>query len=169
MAGSSAPTDALLFELAGSRMALLAGLVSEVVRAVEIEPLPEAPSVVSGVINVRGALTPVIDLRRRLGLSAKNLSPDDHFILADCGARRIALHVDRALDLLPVTDLAIEPLGKDASSPYVSGAVAMDDGVLVIYDLSAFLSDAEADTLSSAMQAAQVSNDGSHKSLEKSA
>jgi purine-binding chemotaxis protein CheW len=135
-------------------MALVAGLVTEVLRAVEIEPLPQAPTVVSGVINVRGALTPVIDLRRRLGLSPKVLSPDDHFIVADSGPRRVALHVDRALDLMSLADLKIEPLGRDASSPYVVGALALDDGVLVIYDLAAFLSGAEEVTLTHALRAA---------------
>jgi purine-binding chemotaxis protein CheW len=133
-------------------MALVAGLVSEVVRAVEIEPLPQAPAVVSGVINVRGALTPVIDLRRRLGLSAKELSPDDHFIVADCGSRRVALHVDRAVDLLSIRDLAIEPLARDAASPYIAGAVALEDGVLVIYDLATFLSALETTALNLALQ-----------------
>jgi len=161
VSGPSAPSDALLFELAGSRMALLAALVSEVVRAVEIEPLPQAPSVISGVINVRGSLTPVIDLRRRLGLATKPLSPDDHFIVADCGTSRVALHVDRALDIMPIGELSIEPIAQNAASPYVSGAVALEDGVLVIYDLSAFLSAAESASLTHAISAA---ND-----LEKSA
>ena len=155
MAGPDAPTDALLFELAGARMALVAGLVSEVVRAVEIEPLPQAPAVVSGVINVRGVLTPVIDLRRRLGLAAKPLSPEDHFIVADCGPRRVALHVDRALDLLSIRELAIEPLAAEAASPYVAGALALPDGVLVIYDLATFLSTSEAAALSLALQPVQ--------------
>lgn len=152
MSGPSAPTDALLFELAGARMALVAGLVSEVVRAVEIEPLPRAPAVVSGVINVRGSLTPVIDVRRRLGLAPKALSPEDHFIVADCGARRVALHVDRALDLLSIRDLPIEPLAANTNSPYVAGALALEDGVLMIYDLPAFLSAAESAALSQALQ-----------------
>lgn len=136
-------------------MALHAALVIEVVRAVEIEPLPEAPPIISGVINVRGMLTPVIDMRRRLGLEAKPLSPDDHFIIADCGPRRVALHVDRALDLLPIGELTIEPLGEQASSPYVAGAAALEDGVLVIYDLSAFLSAAEDAALTLALRSAQ--------------
>jgi purine-binding chemotaxis protein CheW len=147
-------------------MALLAELVAEVVRAVEIEPLPQAPPVVSGVINVRGSLTPVIDLRRRLGLSSKPLSPDDHFIVAECGPRRVALHVDRALDLLSISDFPVQPLGQDASSPYASGAVALEDGVLVIYDLAAFLSAGEAAMLALAMRAA---NDDGRKSLEEPA
>jgi purine-binding chemotaxis protein CheW len=134
-------------------MALVAGLVAEVLRAVEIEPLLQAPAVVSGVINVRGSLTPVIDLRRRLELAPKALSTDDHFIVADCGARRVALHVDRALDLLSLRDLTIEPFRADAASPYVAGALALEDGALVIYDLVAFLSEAEDVTLRHAMAA----------------
>jgi purine-binding chemotaxis protein CheW len=149
--GPSAATDALLFELAGSRIALVAKHVIEVVRAVEIEPLPYAPAVVSGVINARGVLLPVIDMRRRLGLQTKALSPDDHFIIADCGPRQVALHVDRALDLLAIDAPALRPLAENTASPYVAGALAVEDGVLLIYDLPAFLSGAEAATLDQAM------------------
>jgi purine-binding chemotaxis protein CheW len=167
VSGPSAPADALLFELAGSRMALVAELVSEVVRAVAIEPLPKAPNVVSGVINLRGSLTPVIDLRRRLGLPAKPLSPEDHFIVADCGPRRVALHVDRAVDLMSIRDQVIEPLAAEASSPYVAGAVALADGVLMIYDLATFLSTSEASELSHALQ--PLAADASPPNQERSA
>jgi purine-binding chemotaxis protein CheW len=149
-----APTDALLFELAGSRMALVAALVTEVVRAVEMQPLPQAPAVVVGMINVRGELMPVLDLRRRFGLQTKDLSPDDHFIVADCGGNRVALHVDRAVELLSIQELPIEPLRQDSASPYAAGALAVEDGVLVIYDLSKFLSATEAATLQLAMRSA---------------
>ena len=144
-------TDALLFELAGSRMALVAALVIEIVRAVEIEPLPYAPAVVSGVINARGTLVPVVDMRRRLGLPTKTLSPEDHFIIVECGPRKLALHVDRALDLTAIQTRALEPLSEDASSPYVAGALPVEDGVLLIYDLPKFLSNAEGASLDHAM------------------
>lgn len=150
LAGPTA-TDALLFELAGARMALVAKLVIEVLRAVAIEPLPYAPAVVSGVINARGSLLPVIDMRRRLGLQGKALDPDDHFIVAECGPRRLALHVDRALDLMAIDPQALEPLAQGTASPYVAGALPVDDGVLFIYDLPAFLSAAEGETLDHAI------------------
>ena len=158
VAEPSAATDALLFELAGSRMALVARLVIEVVRAVEIEPLPYAPAVVSGVINARGTLLPVIDMRRRLGLQPKPLSPDDHLIIAECGPRKLALHVDRALDLTSVDPQGLERLSEDAASPYVAGALAVEDGVLLIYDLPTFLSNAEGPTLDSAMSELSAAN-----------
>jgi purine-binding chemotaxis protein CheW len=146
-------------------MALVAKLAIEVLRAVAIEPLPYAPPVVSGVINARGLLLPVIDMRRRLGLQAKALSPDDHFIVAECGSRRLALHVDRALDLTSIDPQALEPLAEGAASPYVAGALAVDDGVLFIYDLPAFLSAAEGETLDYAMtELAAASSGGSRES-----
>ena len=75
--------DALLFELAQARYALAITYVREVVRAVWVDPLPQWPSVVAGVINCRGTVIPVIDTRSRLDLPPKPVSPEDHFVIAE--------------------------------------------------------------------------------------
>jgi purine-binding chemotaxis protein CheW len=97
-----APCDGeiLIFEVGGRRYGLPASDVRELVRAVAIVPLPLAGPGVEGVVNLRGQVIPVIDLRARLGLPARAVAPSDHMIVAESEGRLVALRVDRALDLV---------------------------------------------------------------------
>src|SRR5205085_8492167 len=101
--------DVLVFEVAGRRFGLPAAVVREVLRAVALTPLPKAPAVVEGLVNVRGTLVPVLDVRGRFGLPAKPLAPTDHLIVARAGGRLVALRVDHAHDLLPLTPADLRP------------------------------------------------------------
>jgi purine-binding chemotaxis protein CheW len=89
-----AACDLLVFALDEQRFALPLEVVDRVVRAVEIVPLPGAPLMVSGVINVHGEILPVINLRVRCGLPDREIDLDDQFIIAHTPSRTVALHVD---------------------------------------------------------------------------
>jgi purine-binding chemotaxis protein CheW len=146
--------DALSFELAGAQFALPACAVHEVLRAVEVEPLPQAPAVIAGVFNLRGSIIAVIDMRKRLGMPPKPLSPDDFFIVVDLAQRKLALWVDRALDLLPVVPLPISEIAlPQYEAAYIAGVVPTGEGVLLIQDLPRFLSQAESSALDVALLA----------------
>lgn len=137
--------DLVVFEIGGLRYALPAPAVSEVVRAVTVVPLPQAPPIVEGLINVRGALVPVLDVRTRFRLPPKAASHMDHLILAWAGPRLVAIRADRALDLARVEAGDIE----DATTvvpdaDYVSGVAKLSDGLVLIHDLRTFLKEAEA-------------------------
>ncbi len=149
---TSTPREVLLFTLEAQRYALPLEDVRELVRAVRLTPLPRAPAVVEGLLDLRGELLPVLDVRRRFRLPARRLSPSDHLIVAQAGARRFALRVDRAEGLL-----ALEP-GQFDSSPrelpgvgYVAGALKLPDGLVLHHDLRTFLSQAEALELEEAL------------------
>lgn len=150
----------LIFLLESARFGLKAVAVREVVRAVAIAPLPKAPAIVEGVINVRGRIVPVLDIRDRFNLAPKPLHPDQHFIIAQAGARLVALRVDRAAELLSVNAGAIEP--PEQSTPgveYVAGIVRLPDGLIVIHDLEAFLSLDEGSALDAATAATAATAD----------
>lgn len=141
----------LACEVAGRRLALRAAEVREVVRAVAVAPLPRAPDVVDGLINLRGEPVPVLDVRRRFGLAASEVLPGQHFVVARAGARTVALRVDRALELLEVPEEAIrsaEPAVSGAEG--VEGIAVLPDGLLVIHDLTRFLSPDDAAALDEA-------------------
>jgi len=72
----------LVFRLDDQRYAFFLSIVVEVVRAVEITPLPSAPDIILGIINVRGTVVPVVNLRTRFRLPERNLEPDDRIIIA---------------------------------------------------------------------------------------
>ncbi|MFL5351045.1 chemotaxis protein CheW [Archangium sp.] len=144
--------EVLLFMLEGQRYALPLEEVRELVRAVRLTPLPRAPAVVEGLVDLRGELLPVLDLRRRFRLPARPLSSAHHLVVAQAGARRIALRVDRAEGLL-----ALEPGMLDTSPRelpgvgYVAGALKLPDGLVLLHDLRTFLSEAEALELDEAL------------------
>ncbi|MGH7614355.1 MAG: chemotaxis protein CheW, partial [Gemmatimonadales bacterium] len=129
-----------------------AGVVREVVRAVAIAALPKAPPIVEGIINFRGALVPVLDIRQRFRLPPAPLAPEQHLIIAKTDSRLVALRVDRALDLVVVDQDAIESAARVApGTEYVAGIAKLTDGLLVIHDLESFLSFEEAGQVDAAV------------------
>ncbi|MGA2395570.1 MAG: chemotaxis protein CheW [Candidatus Lustribacter sp.] len=148
----------VIVELDGQRYGLRADAVHEVVRAATITPLPNAPVLVEGIINVRGAVIAVLDIRRRFGLPARALDPSQYFILARAGDRDVALRVDRAVDLV-----SLDPAEVDRAEPilsrsrHVAGIAKLGDGLVLIHDLATFLSAAEAAAVDDALEAGDVS------------
>lgn len=144
--------EVLVFEVAGQRYGLPTADVRELVRAVTITPLPNAPAVIEGVVNVRGRVLPVLDIRARFRLPAKSLDPSDHFIVASAGPRGVILRVDRATHLALVDEASVQsPQTLGPSATYVAGVAKLDGGLVLIHDLTTFLSDAEANCLDKAL------------------
>jgi len=142
----------LLFLLDETRFAIRADAVNEIVRAVAVTPLPNAPAVILGIIDLRGSIVPVFDLRRRFGMPAKDVDLPDHFIIARSARRVAALHVDRVLDLADVDDASVAPIDNAPRlRHHLAGVATLPDGMALIHDLDAFLSAAEADSLDSAL------------------
>jgi purine-binding chemotaxis protein CheW len=150
------PHEILVFEVGGQRYGLPIADVRELVRAVAIVPLPRAPAVIEGVINYRGKVIPVFDIRRRFGLPARPLALADHFVVARAGERLTALRVDRALDLVMVeaADLQ-EARGVVPGAEYVSWVAKLPQDLVLIHDLRTFLSRADGQALDKAMVQAE--------------
>jgi purine-binding chemotaxis protein CheW len=142
--------ELLVFELAAVRYAIPLTSVREVVRAVLVTPLPEAPPVIEGVIDVRGELVPVLDLRLRFGHSARALDPDDRLIVAWTGDRLVSMRCERTewIETVPGDAVSEPPYGRDGR---ISGIAQLPDGVVLIQDLAAFLDEAESVALDSAL------------------
>jgi purine-binding chemotaxis protein CheW len=115
--------------------------VERVVRVVEITPLPKAPPIILGVIDLEGRILPVADIRGRFGLPARDLMLTDQLIIAHTAKRSIALLVDRTGDIL--APLRQDVTRAEAILPHlalVAGVAKLDDGTLLIHDLDRFLS-----------------------------
>jgi len=138
MSGSS---QLVVFRVDEQRYGLALAVVERIVRAVEVTSLPEAPAIVLGVIDVEGQVLPVLDLRRRLALPAREIDPASQFLIARTPRRKVVLVIDEALDVfaLPTTGMVgaaqIVPRLK-----HVKGVVALADGLVLIQDLDQFLS-----------------------------
>lgn len=146
----------LVFVLSGERYGLMLADVREVVRAVRLTPLPDAPILVEGIFDLRGELVPVLDLRRRLGLPAKEIEVSDHLIVAEVGSRTVALRADLADSLYEVEMHVWDGVGDPGSERELTAGLArLSDGLVVIHDLERFLSAPEAEALLGALALAR--------------
>jgi purine-binding chemotaxis protein CheW len=143
--------EILVFALGSQRYALWGCDVRELLRAVAVAPLPRAPRIVEGVIDLRGRVVPVLDIRSRFGLPPKPIEPSDHLIVAAVGPRVVAIRVDRALDLLTVDG---GELSAAMGGSYVAGVARLPDGLAVIHDLQTFLEASESAALDEALSSA---------------
>jgi len=146
-------TDQLVvFRLDQHRYALPLAVVERVVRAAEVTPLPKAPEIVLGAIDVHGRVLPVLDVRRRFLLRSRHIRPADWFLLAHTTRRMVALLVDESEGVIErphdgIVDATLIAPGLD----HFPGIVRLDDGMVLIHDLETFLSLDEARTLRDAM------------------
>jgi purine-binding chemotaxis protein CheW len=148
--------EILTFDLSGQRFGVSLDAVREVVRAVAITPVPGMPSVVEGIIDVRGEVVPVFDLRARFGLPARALHPAQHFVIARAGERTVALRVDRAEWMQKLDDASFTAADRNVpAAKHIVGIARLEDGLVLIHDLDAFLTAAESDTLDAALEAWQ--------------
>jgi len=142
----------LVFELGSTRFGLDASSLLEVVRAVAIAPLPQGPPIVEGVVNYRGSIVPVLDIRDRFGLPGAPLRTDQCFLVARAGQRTVALRVDRATELTTVSASSIQPACVSVpDAGYTAGIATLPDGLLIITDLDRFLSLDESERLDAAV------------------
>ncbi|MPY96129.1 MAG: hypothetical protein GEV08_24620 [Acidimicrobiia bacterium] len=145
------PEDLLVVAVDDRRCALRTRDVVEVQPIVLVDALPSAPAVVEGVIDLRGHVVAVVSLRRRFGLADRLAHPGDRLVIVDVRSRRVALHVDGAVELRTVRPEEVEPAPPDEAAAYAVGVARLSDGLVVIHDLAAFLASDEAVALDSAL------------------
>ena len=149
------PIELIVFQLDEWRFALPVAAVREILHAVRVVPLPGAPPLVLGVIDVRGTIVPVLDMRVRFGLVHRPAQVSDHFVLATSGTRKVALCVDRALDLWSVDEGQIARAAELApGASLVRGVLQDAAGLVVVHELDRFLSASEEVALGKALEAA---------------
>jgi purine-binding chemotaxis protein CheW len=142
----------VIFEVAAQRFGLPLDRVQSAVRIVEITPLPCAPAVVTGVINVRGSVIPVVDMRRRFRLPQRASLLTDQLLIVDTPVRRLALWVDAVRDMAEYGEQDF--IAADAIVPgmeYLRGIVRLADGLVLIQDLEQLLTLAEEQALAEAI------------------
>lgn len=143
----------VVFSIDGQRYALPLSAAERVLPMVAVSPLPQAPAVALGVVNLHGKVVPVLDIRRRFGLPARDYGLTAHLLLTRTSRRTLAVLVDEVLGVQGVAAEAVTP--PDAVLPgigQVAGIVALEDGLLFIHDLDAFLSLDEERQLTEALE-----------------
>jgi purine-binding chemotaxis protein CheW len=140
----------VVFTLDAQQYALPLARVHRVVRIVEITPLPKAPEVVLGVIDLEGNIIPVMSMRKRFGFSEPEASMSDQLVVADAGTRIVALVVNSVRGVAERSTEQVTEAAKIVPGvQYVEGITRLEDGILFIHDLDRFLSKKEEHQLDS--------------------
>jgi len=117
-------------------------LVQEIIRITEITQVPRAPEFIRGVINLRGRIIPVVDLKRKLGLGRFEASRQARIVVVRLRERLIGLLVDAASQVLKIPVAAIESAPEEAveiDASAVRGVAKLQDRLIILIDLAKVL------------------------------
>jgi purine-binding chemotaxis protein CheW len=117
------------------------GIVHEIVRMMEITVVPDSPTYVEGVINLRGKIIPVVDLRKRF---TEPMQPDrrNRILVAELDGHKVGLVVDAANEVLKVNSELIEPppnIFEQGEVNYVTGVCKFGGKLVILIDLAKIL------------------------------
>jgi purine-binding chemotaxis protein CheW len=142
----------VVFALDDHNYAMRLSAVDRAVRMVEITPLPKAPEIVIGAINLQGRVVPVLNIRKRFRLPEREPCLSDQLLIAGTAKRTVALVVD---EVRGVVDYSVEetiaPQTIVPGLEYVTGVIKLEEGLLFIHNLDQFLSLEEEEALESAI------------------
>ena len=128
--------------------------VERIVRAAEITPLPRAPALVLGAIDLAGRVLPVFDIRQRFGLPGRPLDPADQFLIARTSERAVAIVVDETQGLIEQHSAVVPARRIAGNLEQIEGVILLEDGMVLIHDLETFLSPDESRALDEALKEA---------------
>jgi purine-binding chemotaxis protein CheW len=125
----------------------------------DITHLPKQPEYVRGVLNLRGAIVPIVDLRCRFGQGLTETTPLHIVIIVQIGGRQVGLIGDRVLDIVNVDASQIQPVPRIANASranFLSGLVTINSGMIALIDLPNLLSGQDASAAGEPAAAAQM-------------
>jgi len=139
------------FTIANEEFGLDILLVQEIIRLMPITKVPRAPEFVEGVINLRGKVIPIMDLRRRFGLEAREHDSHTRIIVVELPTLIVGFVVDAVSEVLRIPSGTVEPpppLVAGIDAEYIKGVGKLEDRLLILIDLDQLLSNGEQTALS---------------------
>ena len=122
------------------------GAVREINEVTEINPIPKTPEFVIGVMNLRGKVVPVVDLRMKFGMKSIPNTPETCIIVIDTQVGQVGTVVDSVCEVIELSNAQIEPppvLGDSNELSFVSGMGLLNDKVIILIDIVSALSKEE--------------------------
>ncbi|GAB4521002.1 MAG: chemotaxis protein CheW [Anaerolineae bacterium] len=140
----------VIFRLGAERFGVDIAQVQGIERLQPITRVPQAPPFIKGVINLRGQITPIMDLRQRFGFEEAEATKETRLVVVMLRGQRMALLVDAVDGVLRVSADSIEPPSAWVASVDTScvlGIAKTEQGLIILLDLDRVLSGEEADQL----------------------
>lgn len=144
----------LSFQLSSEEYGIAILKVREIIGMVDVTSLPRTPAFVLGVVNLRGRIIPVIDLRRKFGMEPKEFNAETCIVVVDCGADadsafRVGCIVDSVSEVLTIAAEHFEPAPRcaNAAGDYIDGLAKLKDRVLILLDIDKVIGDIDPSSL----------------------
>lgn len=132
----------IVFQLMEKEYAIEVDVVESIEKLISVTEVPRTPSYVYGVINLRGLVTPIVDLRERFGLEVKALDDSSRIIIVSMEEFEVGLIVDDANDVFDIPLSSIEPQPEvvgTIESEFIAGVAKVDNRLLVLLNLEKVL------------------------------
>ncbi len=132
----------IVFELQKEEYAIPVQQVRSIEKLLPITRVPNVPPHIKGVINLRGVITPIVDLRARFDIEEKRKTDASRIIITVVDEHEVGFIVDAANDVVDITEDQIEPAPEVVGSvenKYVQGVVKIDKRLFVCLDLNEIL------------------------------
>lgn len=138
----------VVFNLGNEEFAVEISKVREIVRMQPIRSIPGSPAFIEGIVNLRGGIVPIVDLRKRFGVTDADVENDQRkVVIVNIDDRQIGILVDGVTEILRVGEKAIDPapeLVADAiEKKYIVGVAKVDQRLIVILDMVRIFSNEE--------------------------
>jgi len=141
----------VIFDLASEYYGVDISDVREIMRMQTITRVPGAPAFVEGVINLRGRVVPVIDLRKRLKLAVGEQTKESRIVVVDIAGRDVGVIVDAVTEVLRIPLSSVEPPSSmitNVDSDYLRGIAKLEAKLVILLDLGKVLSTIETEEIS---------------------
>lgn len=138
----NAQLQLVTFEVGNEEYAVNILAVQEINRMMQITRVPKSPPCVEGVINLRGRIIPVVDLRKRFGLPAIDYSGASRIVVVEVLGRVIGFTVDKVNEVLRIQSSIVEnapAVTTSVDTAYISGIGKLEDRLVILLDLDRLL------------------------------
>ncbi|MBR3121559.1 chemotaxis protein CheW [Oceanobacillus profundus] len=140
----------IVFQLQDEEYAVPVNQIGSIERQQPITRVPQTLPYVKGVINLRGVVIPIIDLRLRFGMEETDFDANKRIIIAQINEMEVGLIVDVANDVIDIPEELIEPAPEvigTVNADYIEGVAKVDNRLLILLDLQKVLSFQDIDVL----------------------
>jgi purine-binding chemotaxis protein CheW len=132
--------------------------IQEIIRFTEITQIPNSPPFVEGVVNLRGRVIPVIDLRKKMALPLKEYDQSSRIIISEVGNSTVGFIVDSVEEVMYVKEETLEippDIALSIDSEYIKNIVKLEGRLLIMLDIENVLTGSEKETLATGGRAGE--------------
>ena len=142
----------VVFELETESYGVDITAIESIIKMQEITKLPHAPAFMEGITNLRGAIVPVLDLRKRFGMDRREPTRDTRIVIANMRGTKVGLIVDAVSQVIRIPEDAIEPppqMSVTVNSAFIKSVAKLENELIILLDLDRVLNFEEREAVAS--------------------